>query len=132
MQKKVTKKELRDFGLLIGIIFPLLIGWIIPYLTGHDFRIWTLSFSIPFLVLGILKPELLLLPFRAWMKLGIYLGWFNSRIILGLVFLIVLIPISFFMKIFGYDPLRKKRLKLNKNTYRELKHNTKIDLNRIF
>ncbi len=43
------------------------------------------------------------------MKIGHVLGWVNSRLVLGLVFLIVLIPISFFMKLFGYDPLRKKK-----------------------
>ena len=66
------------------------------------------------------------------MKLGLSLGWINSHIILGIVHIFVLIPIAFFMKIFGYDPLRSKQLEFNKNSYREVKRNTKIDLNRIF
>lgn len=130
--RKETKKELREFGLLIGLIFPILIGWILPFLIGHDFRKWTLLISIPFLILGIFKPKLLLYPYRAWMKLGLSLGWINSHIILGIVYVFVLIPIAFFMKIFGYDPLRLKQFKLNKNSYREVKRNTSIDLNRIF
>ena len=64
------------------------------------------------------------------MKLGHVLGWVNSRIVLGLVFLFVLQPIAFIMKLFGYDPLRKKKGK--ENTYREIRSNHKIDLRKIF
>ena len=42
------------------------------------------------------------------MKLGDYLGWINSRIILGIVFIVILNPIAFIMKLFKYDPLRQK------------------------
>ena len=58
------------------------------------------------------------------MRIG-HLGWLNSHIILGIVFIFILIPISFFMKIFNYDPLRKNIFK-NK-TYRESKKGYKID-----
>ncbi len=64
------------------------------------------------------------------MLLGNYLGWINSRIILGLVFLLVLQPIALTMKLFSYDPLRKKEN--NKKSYRENINNKKIDLTRIF
>ena len=65
-----------------------------------------------------------------WIKIGLALGWINSQIILGLVFLSVLIPISFIMKLFGYDPLKKK--KNNVLTFREIKENHKVDLTKIF
>ena len=64
------------------------------------------------------------------MKLGYILGWLNSRIILGLVFLVVLQPIAMIMRIFGYDPLRT--MKNNKKTYRENKHEHSVNLKRIF
>ena len=64
------------------------------------------------------------------MKLGLTLGWINSRIILGLVFIIVLLPISVVMRLIGYDPLRTKLKELK--TYRENRKNHKIDLTRIF
>ena len=64
------------------------------------------------------------------MKLGYILGWINNKIILGLVFIIVLIPIGFIMKVFGYDPLKIRQIK--KSTYKENRQNHKIDLNRIF
>ena len=130
MKVSISKKQLREFGFVIGFGFPILIGWIIPTFGGHTFRGWTLWIAIPFLIIGILKPSLLFYPYEVWMKLGLALGWINSRIILGLVFLIILQPIALIMKIIGYDPLRSK--KSNKKTYKEKKDSHKINLTRIF
>ena len=130
MKNHISQKILREFGFLLGFAFPFLIGWLLPFLGGHSFRSWTLCVSFPSLLLGILKPDLLLYPYRGWMALGHALGWINSRIILGLVFIVVLQPIALTMRIFGYDPLRKK--KSNKKSYREVKGNQEINLTRIF
>ena len=130
MKNHIPKKTLREFGFLIGFIFPFLIGWILPLFGGHSFRTWTLFISIPSIILAFTKPILLLYPYRAWMKLGHILGWVNSRIILGLVFLIVLQPIALIMRILGHDPLRTK--KFARKSYREIKTNHKVNLNKIF
>ena len=132
MKVSIAKKQLREFGFLIGFGFPILIGWIIPAVGGHVFRAWTLWIALPALMIGILKPRLLFYPYKGWMALGHALGWINSRIILGLVFFIVLQPIAFIMKIFGYDPLRQSQRERKKMSFRELKTNHKIDLTRIF
>ena len=130
MKERISKKQLLEFGLLIGFGFPLLIGWLIPVLTGNGFRVWTLWVGFIGLLFGMTSPRLLYFPYKFWMKLGVTLGWVNSRIILGLVFIIVLLPISFVMRLIGYDPLRTK-LKGMK-TYRENRKNHKTDLTRIF
>ena len=80
--------------------------------------------------MAILKPALLFYPYKFWMKLGHILGWVNSKVILGLVYIFVLQPIAFIMKSSGYDPLQKK--KNSKTTYREIRSNFKIDLRKIF
>ena len=64
------------------------------------------------------------------MALGHFLGWINSHIILGLVFILVLQPIAYIMRLTGYDPLRIKQK--GKKTYREIRKDNNIDLNRIF
>ena len=130
MKNHIPKKTLREFGFLVGFIFPFLIGWILPLIGGHSFRTWTLFISVPSIILAFTKPILLLYPYRAWMKLGHILGWVNSRIILGLVFFIVLQPIALIMRILGHDPLRTK--KLSQKSYREIKTNHKINLKKIF
>ena len=130
MKKFVSKKQLREFGLLIGLGFPLFLGFLLPLLSGHPFRSWTLYIGIPFLLLGIFKPNFLSYLYEGWMKLGLALGWINSKLIFGLIFIIIVQPISIIMKFFGYDPLRKKFSP--EKSYRELKNQKEIDLTRIF
>ena len=64
------------------------------------------------------------------MALGHFLGWINSHIILGLVFILLLQPIAYIMRLTGYDPLRTKRK--GEKTYRENRKDHNIDLKRIF
>ena len=130
MKHFISNKKLREFGFLIGFGVPIVIGLILPSLFGHVFRIWTLWVGFIFLILGLLKPSLLLYPYKYWMIVGDFLGWINGKIILSLVFFFVLIPISFIMKIFKYDPLKIN--KKNDYSYRENLPNKKINLNRIF
>ena len=130
MKDTISKKQLREFGLLIGFGFPLFIGWLIPALTGHGFRAWTLWVGSLGILIGLTSPRLLYYPYKFWMKLGLALGWVNSRIILGLVYMIVLLPIAFVMRLIGYDPLRTKQNE--ENTYRENQKDHQTDLTRIF
>mgnify|MGYP001182981893 CR=1 FL=1 len=130
MKKNISNKILREFGLLIGFAFPILVGWFLPSLSNHSFRMWTLWISIPSLILAIAVPNLLLYPYLAWMKLGHVLGWLNSRIILGIVFILVLQPIALIMRIFGHDPLKKK--KLDQKSYREVNDKKRVNLKKIF
>ena len=129
MQQNEIKKY-RDFGIFVGFFLPFLIGWFIPTLFDHSFRNWTLFIGIPLIILGIFKPRLLKYPYLFWISTGNILGFINSKLILGGIFFLVLFPISFFMKLTGYDPLKKKRNNLK--TYREIRENDKIDLNKIF
>ena len=130
MKETITKKQLRDFGLYIGFGFPILIGWLLPLLFRHEFRAWTLWVGIPGLILGQTRPRLLYYPYKGWMLLGHILGWINSHIILGLVFIFVLQPIAYIMRLSGYDPLKTKRK--GEKTYREVRKDNNIDLRRIF
>ena len=127
----MSEKQLREFGFLMGIVFPLLIGWLIPSIWGHMFKVWTLWIGIPSIILGNIRPRLLLYPYKLWMLIGHILGWVNSRLILGLVFILVLQPIALIMKIFGYDPLRIRK-EINKISYREDRKQIHIDITRIF
>ena len=130
MKEIISKKQLREFGFLIGFGFPLIIGWFIPTLTGHGLRSWTLWVGFLGLLIGLTSPKLLYYPYKFWMKLGLILGWVNSRIILGFVYMIVLLPIAFIMRLIGHDPLRTKRK--GEKTYREKRKDHRKDLTRIF
>ena len=130
MINPLPKKELREFGFLLAIGFTFLIGWFFPTLAGHSFKTWVLWIALPALALALLSPRMLYYPYKTWMLFGHIIGLINSHIILGLIFLFLLVPIAVIMRIFGHDPLRKK--KINLATYREIRNNYKLDLTRIF
>jgi len=130
MEKKITKKQLKEFSILIGLGFPIIIGFLIPVLTGHTFRIWTLIIGIIFLLWGFINPIGLKSPYLLWMSLGNLLSRINGPIIIGLVYILVMLPIALIMRIFSYDPLKIKKIK--KSTYRVKVSNHKVDLTRIF
>ena len=64
------------------------------------------------------------------MKIGEILGWVNSKIIMGGIFIFILFPISIIMRATGYDPLNRKFNK--KSSYRKNKKNHIVDLKKIF
>jgi Saxitoxin biosynthesis operon protein SxtJ len=46
--------------------------------------------------------------YRAWMKLAHLLAWINTRILLGVVYLVVLTPIRLALSIARRDPLQRR------------------------
>ena len=123
MTNKLDNKKLKEFGLLVGFGLPLVFGWFLPLIFDHEFKIWTLMISIPFFILAY-KTFLLFYPYKFWMSIGHILGWINSRIILGLIFVIILLPLSFIMRILGYDPLSLKTNNLS--TYKKENQTIKL------
>ena len=128
--KKVSKKQLREFGFLIGIFCPLMFGFILPYLHSSSFQKWTIYISLPTLFLAILDPYKLKIFYIYWIKIGDVLGFINGNLILGILHLLVLQPISVILKIFKYDPLKgiDKTLK----TYKNIKSESNINYEKIF
>ena len=131
MENNITKTKLREFGLLVGFGFPIIFGLIFPFIQGHGIRVWTVFIGIPLVLLSILKPRFLYIPYKSWMKLGFFLGWLNIHIVLGIVFIFVVQPISLIMKVLGHDPM-KKNYNASLKSYKEDKKHHKIDLNKIF
>ncbi len=103
----------RSFGIVFFAFF--LIISIFPLFKNGDLRIWSLIVGIIFLVLGILKSEILTPLNRIWFKIGVILGNFISPIVMGFIFFFVVTPISLIMKLFGKDILNLK--KNNKESY---------------
>ncbi len=129
MKEKISTKQLREFGFIIGFGIPIIFGWLFPLLLAHEFRLWTIWIGVTGLILGLTSPRLLHYPYKIWMKLGHVLGWVNSHIILGFIFIFIVQPIALIMRLIGYDPLRRRRN--GEKTYRENRKNH-TDLTRIF
>ena len=103
----------RRFGLLFSIIF-LFLAYYFNNKNEYLFILFT-TILILFLTLSIFKPSLLNAPSNYWLKFGLILGKIISPILLGIIFFLILTPISIITRIFGRDELKLK--KINKKSY---------------
>ncbi|MBK69549.1 MAG: hypothetical protein CMF54_07155 [Legionellales bacterium] len=111
MMKENTKiSSNKSFGVVFFIVF-LIIGFY-PLLNDQDIRIWSLIVSFIFLILGFLNSNLLTPLNIAWNKIGTFLGIIISPIVLGVIFFLIVTPISLLMRLFQKDLLN---LKYNKD-----------------
>ena len=103
----VKQKNNFTFGILFFIFF-LIIG-LYPLISIGTIRIWSITLSLVFLVITIIKPNLLNFLNKLWIKFGILLGKIISPIVMGLVFFFVVTPTGIFVKIFKKDVMGLKK-----------------------
>ena len=124
---KPGKSELRSFGFLFAVFFILVIGVVIPMIR-QDIGVLFTDLSLwprwPWVVgafvaaWAALHPSSLHLLHRPWMVFADVAGWVNTRIILVLLFYVLILPIGFIMRLFGYDPMQRK-IDKDLQTYRK-------------
>jgi len=128
MNQDIKLPSNRNFGVVFCIVFMIISLW--PLLSQNEIRIWSLTISIIFLLLGLINSTLLTPPNKLWFKFGILLGNIISPIIMGIIFFFVVTPIGLLMKIFKKDPLNLK--KNNNNTYWTDKDNSNNSMRNQF
>ena len=106
----------RSFGLSVGTVCLLLAAWM-AWRGSASAWMAPAGVGATLVVLGAIAPALLRGPNRVWWRFAQVLGWINSRIILGLFFLLVLTPVGLVMRIFGRNPLHAMRGPTNWGTY---------------
>ena len=99
----------KSFGILFFIIFILIALW--PLLSGEPIKVWALVLSIFFLVITLLKRDLLKPLNKIWIKFGELLGKIIAPIVMALIFFFILTPTSIIVRLFGKDLLKLKTTK---------------------
>ena len=99
----------RSFGILFFIVFLGIGLW--PLKNNNDPNYIFLGLSSIFLILGIINSKLLNPLNKAWVKFGEILGMIIAHIIMGLVYFIILTPISLLVRLSGKDLLKLKKNK---------------------
>lgn len=95
---KSGRKDLRNFGLVIG--FFLVILGLIALWRGR-FNIYLFGIGIFFVLLGLIFPNILK-PFqKVWMAMALVLGWIMTRVILIVAFYVIFGIVGLLAKIFG-------------------------------
>ena len=103
---EVSNKDLRIFALIfsIGVIF---LEW---YFSGKWFGTLGLS-ALAFLLIGLCLPILLKYPYKAWLSIGLIMGFVMIRVMLSLSYFLIITPTALFFKITGRDILKLKKEK---------------------
>tara|TARA_B100000282_G_scaffold62057_1_gene41583 strand:+ start:429 stop:812 length:384 start_codon:yes stop_codon:yes gene_type:complete len=125
---KINLPSNRSFGIVFFVVF--LIISLLPLISGHEIRIWSLLISLVFLTLGILNSKILLPLNRYWTIFGLFIGNIISPLIMGIIYFGVITPTGLLMKIFGKDLLGLKKNK--NNSYWIKKDNTNNNMKNQF
>ena len=124
---KAGKKDLRSFGVMIGIIFLLIAGFLI-YKDKESFQM-LLYIAGSFIGLGLLIPILLKPIYILWMAFAIILGWIMTRLILSLLFYVIITPIGVILKIIGKDSLELKKQSVKESYWNQRDKNLEKNQN---
>lgn len=112
MQSEIPQLDdrgLRKFGITTGVIVVVLFALLFPWVFDIEtMPLWPWIIAAALWLPALLWPRLLNPVYRVWMKIGMALGWVNSRIILGLVFYVLILPMGLIMRLFGKDPMRRQ------------------------
>lgn len=121
---KESKKDLRKFGLTIGIAFLLLA--VLLFVTKKNSFPYFGTLGIILIIIGLAVPGILK-PFnKIWMSLSIILGWIMTRVILTILFYFAITPIGLLVKLFRKDFLDLK-IDKSKNSYWQKREKKKFD-----
>jgi len=100
-------KDLRKFGIILSIILAVLGG--VHYLNAHIIVYpWFLAFAVAVMVLVAFVPKMLEPVYVIFIKVARAIGWFNTRVVLVMVYYLLITPIGFLLKVFKGDPLNRK------------------------
>jgi hypothetical protein len=103
-QAEVKGSSDRTFGLVFAVFFAL-VG-LAPLRSHHPVRWWAVAVGLVFLSAAAVRPLWLRPLNRVWIKLGVWLGRIVSPIVMGVLFYVVITPMSILLRLLGKDPLR--------------------------
>jgi hypothetical protein len=107
MDPAARRKELRQFGLIVGGVFTVIGLWPLVF-RGEPLRLWAIGVGGLLIAFGGILPAVLGPIHTGWMWVGHILGWINTRILLCIVFYGLVTPIGFVLRLIGKDTMRQR------------------------
>jgi hypothetical protein len=104
--RKVDIGSDRKFGTVFGLVFGVFGVW--PLFHHRSPHWWLIAIAGLFLAGALLFPRSLSLLNRAWFRLGLVLNRIVSPIIMGGLFFGALVPVGWYLRKSGKDPLNLK------------------------
>lgn len=97
----------RSFGLVFAAFFAIIAGFRIWH--GYAHSAWWLGVAALFALLALFWTAPLAPLNRVWARFGQLLHAIVNPVLMGLIFLVAVVPTGIAMRIFGKDPLRLRR-----------------------
>jgi predicted membrane metal-binding protein len=97
----------RAFGFVFAAVFAIVGLW--PSAFGEAPRFWALALALAFLAVAVIWPRLLHPLNRAWFKFGLLLHHVVTPVVMGLIFIVGVLPTALIMRLRRKDPLRLGR-----------------------
>lgn len=129
-----TQSDLRKFGLILASCIIGFFGLLFPLLHGKDIQLmtWPWLLALVLAVVSLASPAILRPLYTAWMFLGKILGFINTRIILGVIYLVFFTPAALALKLLHRDPMQRN-FDAEAPSYRTISRQPNIDnLNRPY
>ena len=113
----MDEKGLRQFGLMFAGIISVLFGIVLPFVFDYQFPWWPWIVACVFCILALAIPKGLTQFYRLWMRFGVIMNIIMSRLILGSVFVLTVIPTGMILRLKKKDLLNLK-MDSESQTYR--------------
>ena len=104
----LTRKQLREYGLMMGAVIGGLFGVLLPLIFSRPFRTWPWALVLFFWSLALIFPMGLKWVHAAWVRFGHFMGKINSSILLSIFYGILFVPVALLMRIVGRDRLERR------------------------
>lgn len=107
--QRLSRPVLRNFGLILAAGILIFFGVLFPLLRDRAIQLttWPWYLALAIAVLSLAAPAVLRPVHTGWMFIGRILGYINTRIILGIIYLALFTPIAFVLKLLKKDPMRR-------------------------
>ena len=96
-----STKALREFAYTMAGAFAIIFCGLLPWLFSRAIPLWPIVIAVILLLQAIAYPPSLIPVQTLWMRIGVILGWINTRILLGVVFFMLLTPIGWLQRVRG-------------------------------
>jgi hypothetical protein len=93
----------RSFGAVFVAVFVVISLW--PIVSGGSPRLWALLVALAFLVPTLVAPRVLHPLNVVWFRFGMLLHAVVSPVVMGLVFVLAVVPTALMMRLRGKDVL---------------------------
>ena len=103
---KIKQTSNKSFGLVFSLFF-LIIG-LIPIFLDRNVNFYLIIISLLLLILSLYFSKILTVPNYLWFKLGMYLNFIVSPLIMFIIFYLVVTPTGLIFKIINFKLLKIK------------------------